>query len=496
MYRSLIVNYDNLGMVEMDCSTNYDYIMISPQIFTPAANTLALYLNQHGHSVQVITEDASYWEEIYGIIQNCYSQYHNSFVLLFGDENFIPIPTIQNPAYNDQIMGPEEIVVPTDTYYGDVDYSPPDCPSPDVIVGRLSVSNQNKAALQVNKIKQHYDNWDPDLELKNLLVAHGQELVPPWGYGFPWVECKQYIQTFRYQITPSPTFTCIFGNDYFVDNQDIIDAINSGQMIVNYVGHGDRVKWLQWDVHHEPYPEDFGGPQIQQTNPGPFRPVIFSASCLTGDISSKSSCMSEMWMNALGGAVGVIGSTRTVYAEQDILFDKWLYKALYGWAQGCNVVPCLGIVQDCAKMEIVEEYYGTCYWPYVELLYHEFLLLGDPSLWMLPQIGTLGANNQKEASEQKIKSTECSQLEPMLNLYPNPVSENMTVHITDAQPGPVSLKIYDLSGRLISDQQLIAGEGDNYFDVDCASLNIKSGIYIVKLSASDLYQVRRIVFTK
>lgn len=146
-------------------------------------------------------------------------------------------------------------------------------------------------------------------------------------------------------------------------------------------------------------------------------------------------------------------------------------------------------------MKVVEAFYNYD-WPKGELLYYQFLLLGDPSMWMLPQMGIVGVGNNKKASEQKIKSTECSQLKPMLNLYPNPVSENMTVHISNAEPGTARLRIYDLSGRLISDQQFIAGEGDTYFDVDFTSLNIKSGIYIVKLSAPELYQVRRIVFTK
>jgi hypothetical protein len=341
MYRNLIVNYDNLGMVEMDCSSTYDYIIISPSSFTIAANTLALYLDQHGHSVEVISQDTTNWEEIYSTIQNCYSLYHNVYVLLFGDVDFVPVPIIPNPAYNPEFMEPFEMQVPTDACYADVHYPPPDYPSPDVIIGRLSVRDQIQAALQVNKIKQHYDFWDPDIELKELLVAHGQYLYPPpW---FPFVECKQYIRAFHYQITPTPSFTCIFGNDQFVYNQDIIDAINDGQMTVNYIGHGAQTVWSHWHAY-SPY-DSFGSVEIQQTNPGHFRPVIFSVSCLTGDITFKNSCMSELWMNATGGAVGVIGSTRSVYVEPGILFDKWLYKALYGWAQGYGVIPCLWIVQ-------------------------------------------------------------------------------------------------------------------------------------------------------
>lgn len=162
-------------------------------------------------------------------------------------------------------------------------------------------------------------------------MAHGQYVYPPGSY--PFVECKQYVQTFRYQITPKPTFTCIFGNDTYASNQSVIDAINSGQMTVNYVGHGYQTYWKEWNPGYWEGVQNFESDEIQQTNPGHFRPVIFSVSCLTGDITFKSSCMSEMWINASGGAVGVIGSTRTVYVEPGILFDKWLYKALYGWAQ-------------------------------------------------------------------------------------------------------------------------------------------------------------------
>lgn len=66
--------------------------------------------------------------------------------------------------------------------------------------------------------------------------------------------------------------------------------------------------------------------------------------------------------------------------------------------------------------------------------------------------------------------------------------------ITNTQPGEAELKLYDLSGRLITTQNFIVSEGGNSLSLDLKSTGIESGVYIIHIKAPGLSEGRRIVF--
>lgn len=66
-----------------------------------------------------------------------------------------------------------------------------------------------------------------------------------------------------------------------------------------------------------------------------------------------------------------------------------------------------------------------------------------------------------------------------ISIYPNPTKGNVTLSITSQQEDQYTLKIIDVSGRIIQQQSLSIYKGTNYFNIDLSSL--VAGSYYLKL---------------
>jgi hypothetical protein len=79
--------------------------------------------------------------------------------------------------------------------------------------------------------------------------------------------------------------------------------------------------------------------------------------------------------------------------------------------------------------------------------------------------------------------------------YPNPFNPTATIGFDVPQAGKVSLRVYDLSGRLVAtllDARLEAGRYQRSFN----AANLASGVYIARLTAPDFSANAKLVFTK
>jgi Secretion system C-terminal sorting domain len=107
-----------------------------------------------------------------------------------------------------------------------------------------------------------------------------------------------------------------------------------------------------------------------------------------------------------------------------------------------------------------------------------------------PIIVELVENEQSEKQSDKIRDADKSEtlISGDVNVFPNPTSETLFIetqkHIQDG-----SYQLYDLNGRLISEQQ--AGL-KNSFDVSA----LPSGVYVLKLKSSDSPKFQWKIFKK
>lgn len=79
--------------------------------------------------------------------------------------------------------------------------------------------------------------------------------------------------------------------------------------------------------------------------------------------------------------------------------------------------------------------------------------------------------------------------------YPNPFNPNTTIRYSITQPGPVTLSVYDVSGRMVA--ELVNGmkEAGNY-SVSFSGDNLGSGIYMCRLTANGQSQIKKLTLLK
>ena len=81
-----------------------------------------------------------------------------------------------------------------------------------------------------------------------------------------------------------------------------------------------------------------------------------------------------------------------------------------------------------------------------------------------------------------------------ITISPNPVisSENATVRMTATSNGNIDLKIIDMSGRVMMQQQTRVTEGNNSITLNNLD-KLQSGIYLLQMSNGD--EVNTVKFT-
>jgi len=495
MYRGVIVNYDSLGMAEVDTSTGYDYLIITRDEFNDEAQDLAdLLTNSGSYDVQVNSYDYFLVSgEVEEIIYDFYQLNRNDYVLLFGDETYIEPDYVVDPAPADYDYG--GYCIPSDIAYVCFNPGPSPIPLPSLAIGRICVGEwgSNYAEIWVEKIADHYDIWQPGLMLKCLQVAHKSPREP-------FVTTKMQISNEVYPLY-HPTFTPQYGNDPAVTNATVIQAIEERYQVVNYFGHSQPEYWSDWDLSGQ----NFGDYQISQIiygQPSPFRPVVFDVTCWTGRFMPHPDkgdvlCQAESWMDYPGGAEGVIAATKPTYTMTCETFDKWLFKVLYGYTVGASVYGGeghLGKLMNWAGVANMSTYaFGSTGWKYAVHDFYSYLVFGDPSLYILPIYSEFGNGNEGPKINKNNLSITNPEI-PNVSLYPNPVNDNINISIANSVSGEMTIKLYDLSGRLVLEDNYSIDDGDNNIVVNLSNLGLNSGIYLAKIEIPGLSRVCKLVY--
>ena len=100
----------------------------------------------------------------------------------------------------------------------------------------------------------------------------------------------------------------------------------------------------------------------------------------------------------------------------------------------------------------------------------------------------------RKGSGGEIAATAIKQ--PSLTIYPNPVCDVMSLNVESLESGAAEIRIYDLSGRLVSDKELYVNCGINLLTMDLAEMGMKSGVYVVQFSSPGISEENKIVFTR
>jgi hypothetical protein len=150
-------------------------------------------------------------------------------------------------------------------------------------------------------------------------------------------------------------------------NEAVVNALNDGTLIVNYVGHGNPDVW----AHERVFTRQTDLPRLTNSDR---LPLVFAASCAIGffDDPQREGMGEAMLSMASGGAVGVISATRLVYSQDNALFNREVYDVLLN---GDSLTVCEAVYT--AK---VLKQYGNRDYPIPLTNDRAYVFFGDPLL--------------------------------------------------------------------------------------------------------------------
>jgi len=355
-------------------SNGADWIAITNGDFYDALQHLAQYRAEKGLRVKVVTTGQIYDEFNHGIssphaIKNFLSYAYErwqrpapKYVLLVGDgtydyrryygqafSNFVP-------AYLSFTQHAGE--VPDDHWYGCV--SGEDLIS-DLHVGRLPARTAQEVGDMVDKILAYEtspmsgEGW----EKRVLMVTDNDEP----GFKGMSEACASYLP-------PAYLISKKYLKDY-TDPSDLhgelIDELNAGALVVNYVGHGAEDFWADEVI--------FEAADVDGLQNGSKYPLVMAMTCLNGYFTEAFEgwdSLAEVLVKSAGrGAVAVFTSTGMTPPVEQALLGSGFFEAVFGKGK-----RRLGEATDYGKYNLLANSEGG------DDVVRSFMLFGDPATEM------------------------------------------------------------------------------------------------------------------
>ena len=297
-----------------------------------------------------------------------------SYILLFGDgdydylnrekynKNFIP--TYQTAESLDEIYS-----YTMDDYYARVSGSDKKI---DLTIGRLNVQTAQEAETVVNKIIKYETGLEKGLwRNKITLVAddgpaaagnddgavHTYQSEFLAGYKIP-----KYFDVDKIYLAAYPTVFTGAGRRKPDVNKAIIDAVNNGTLILNWVGHGNPGVW----AHESVFEKISTIPQLKNQNYF----FLTAATCDFGKYDDPSVQSSTEIMNNKpdAGSIAAFTAARIVYSSANAEINESLYTNLFSTREINNLPVRIGKAYFLTKQ--INFYEND----------EKFHLFGDPAL--------------------------------------------------------------------------------------------------------------------
>ncbi|MCX7761506.1 MAG: type IX secretion system sortase PorU [Candidatus Kryptonium sp.] len=242
----------------------------------------------------------------------------------------------------------------------------------DMAIGRLPVQTLDEAETVVNKIIQYETSNDFGLWRNTTLFVADDGLVAG-GMTDGLIHTIQsevlanyytpdFINKRKLYLVAYPTVYTSVGRRKPESSQALVDFINRGVAIVNWIGHGNPYVWAHERVFEIGY-------TIQNLKNGKRLPFIIAATCDFGRFDNpKSQSSSEILMTLKnGGAIGVLSSARLVYSNENAAFNYKFFEELFKWSDEFKTSR-IG-----EAMFRVKQYYA-------QLNDRKFILFADPAI--------------------------------------------------------------------------------------------------------------------
>ncbi|UCF04827.1 MAG: T9SS type A sorting domain-containing protein [bacterium] len=356
-------------------SRGADYIIITHEDFTDALQPLVDLRRSDGLRVTMVKIDDVYDEFSYGntdpgaireFLAYAYDNWHEpppSYVLLVGDASY---------DYKGNLSGGNINYVPTHLFISQSEYVETssddwfaciigDDRFPELLVGRISAQTVDDVSSQVEKVVTYETALPPgDWRKRILLIAD-----PPDEGG----DFESVVERFAANyIIPAGFIPYILYVRECNPNckQLIIDAVDEGVVICNFIGHGSIDIWSKSGILHSTDIQDFSN--------GDRLPFFVTFDCLNGFFhhAVDDYCIAEELVRATGkGAVACWSHSGLDYTTSSSILGDGLYEALL-----LNGNYVLGSAVYRAKVRYLS--LQVYFWDQAVML----ILFGDPALEM------------------------------------------------------------------------------------------------------------------
>ena len=226
-----------------------------------------------------------------------------------------------------------------------------------IATGRIPARTPADAQLMVSKIVGYATSALGGWNNQALLVADADDP------GLSFTQAAQSVQKLLpFTFTATDVFTGALGTP--TARQNLLDGINSGQLLVNYNGHGSVEVWSESNL--------FDDAMAASLANGGQLPVFVIMNCLNGffhDVYTQSLAESLM-LAQNGGAVAVWASSGLTQPEPQFQMDDRFTQTLFS-----QTAPALGDAVLDAKSAISD----------IDVR-RTFILFGDPAMRLrMPQ---------------------------------------------------------------------------------------------------------------
>lgn len=374
-----------------------DLIIITPSVFSDQAQRLAAIRSQSDRlDVQVVTTAQIYAEyssgrqDLVGIRDFLRSLYFKNpgklkYVLLFGDcsfdyknrlrdnTNFVPVFESINSLNPINSYNSDDFIGFMDDSEGEWREWQGDLI--DVGIGRLVVKNPSEAGQMVDKLISYQNtpaNLGPWRTLMTMAADNGDGMLhlsdaevvtSPFETQFPDFNVNKIY------VTAFPTVSSPLGSVSPAARAALNEAVNEGSLMVNYAGHGNEFQWTSEQIL------TMDGIRRDWRNPNNL-PFFVTATCDFGRYDDPTLVSGGEFISIMpnGGGIGLVTTTRPVYANNNLRLNREFTNAVFTKTQGRNIR--LGdALKICKNRSVVFVPTGSD-----DPGNRSFSLLGDPSM--------------------------------------------------------------------------------------------------------------------
>lgn len=275
------------------------------------------------------------------------------YVLIIGDSDDVPAHT------STHISGI------TDHYYASLDDYENDLNTPELFVGRASVTSELELSKVLSKFTKYVatdytsQNW-----IKNVsfLATDDRYLVAEatHNYAIDTYTKKAGFMGF-FPASAEKGGDKLYAITHRVPNSKVQEALGVGRTIVDYSGHGANTFW--------------DAPRVTQADVRALKssslPFVISNACITGDFRVAES-FAETWQRHEFGAIMFWGSMDSTFWDEDDILERKMFDGIFTQKK-----KHFGEITYFSLAEMWKFYGGNDNSKYYWETYHMF---GDPSV--------------------------------------------------------------------------------------------------------------------